>query len=206
MHVSLLPYPHCVWIAYSAHSKFMGSRVYYACLGVTYRLHFWQNDFGLLCATVVMFGMEWILKNQHRKFALEKKILPLLLPGFKLKPLGRESGALLTELSQPPTQSTEIPVIEAVQQNLVLINQRKCPRYQCVLALSPFLTGAKWNGRIKKKKCLVFVYVLHKFMLGLVLWGFGNLWFDDVCRVVRDRLKFVFSPDVILCGWLSSKY
>ena len=74
---------------------------------------------------MVMFGMEWILKNQHRKFALEKKILPLLLPGFKLKPLGRESGALLTELSQPPTQSTEIPVIEAVQQNLILINQRK---------------------------------------------------------------------------------
>ena len=104
MHVSLLPYPHRAWIAYSAHYKFIGSWVYYACLGVTYHPHFWQNDFGLLCATVVMFGMEWILKNQHRKFALEKKIFPLLLPGFKLKPLGRESGALLTELSQPKAQ------------------------------------------------------------------------------------------------------
>ena len=28
----------------------------YACLGVTYHLHFWQNDRGLSCATVVTRG------------------------------------------------------------------------------------------------------------------------------------------------------
>ena len=39
----------------SAHSDFVGSRVY-ACLGVTCHLHFWQNDQGLLRATEVAKG------------------------------------------------------------------------------------------------------------------------------------------------------
>ena len=62
----------------------------------------------------------------------------------------------------------------------------------------------EWTNS-SKMLCLVFVYVLYKFVSGLVLWVLGNLWFDDVCRVVGDRLKLVFSPDIILCGWLSSK-
>ena len=35
----------------------------------------------------------------------------------------------------------------------------------------------------------------------------GILWFDDLCADwLRDRLKFVFSPDIMLCGWLGSKH
>ena len=41
--------------AYSAHSNFIGSRVY-ACLGVTCHLHFWQNERGLLRSTAVTQG------------------------------------------------------------------------------------------------------------------------------------------------------
>ena len=52
--------------------------------GVTCHLHFWQNDRGLLPATVVTQGVEWTpSKSQYRTVFLEKKILPLLLPGFK---------------------------------------------------------------------------------------------------------------------------
>ena len=56
----------------------------YACLAVTCHLHFWQNDWDLLCATVVTRGWNGYLnKSQHRKSTLEKKILPLLLQGFE---------------------------------------------------------------------------------------------------------------------------
>ena len=49
-------FPHYAWTAaQSAHSDFVGSRVY-VCLGVTCNLHFWQNDRGLLHAPVVTWG------------------------------------------------------------------------------------------------------------------------------------------------------
>ena len=60
--VSSFPFrfPHYAWpAALLTHSDFVGSRVY-ACLGITCHLHFWQNDQGLLCATVVTRG--W---NEH---------------------------------------------------------------------------------------------------------------------------------------------
>ena len=54
------------------------------CLAVTCHLHFWQNDWGLLHATVVTRGWNrYRNKSQHRKLTLEKKILPPLLQGFK---------------------------------------------------------------------------------------------------------------------------
>ena len=56
----------------------------YACLAVTCRLHFWQNDRDLLRATAVTRGWnEYRNKSQHRKSTLEKKILPPLLQGFE---------------------------------------------------------------------------------------------------------------------------
>ena len=58
LRVSSIPdrFPHYAWTAArSAHSDFVGSRVY-ACLGVTCHLHFWQNDRVLLRATVVTRG------------------------------------------------------------------------------------------------------------------------------------------------------
>ena len=49
-------------------------RMVYACLAVTNHLHFWQNDRGLLHATVVTQGWNRCRnKSQHRKLTLEKK-------------------------------------------------------------------------------------------------------------------------------------
>ena len=53
LRVSSFPdrFPHCAWTAaQSAHSDFVGSKVY-ASLGVTFHLYFWQNDRDLLPAT-----------------------------------------------------------------------------------------------------------------------------------------------------------
>ena len=59
-------------------------RKVYACLAVTCHLHFWQNDWDLLRATVVTWGWnEYQNKSQHRKSALEKTVFPLLLQGFE---------------------------------------------------------------------------------------------------------------------------
>ena len=59
-------------------------RKVYVCLAVTYHLHFWQNDRGLLRATAVTRGWnEYRNKSQHRKLTPEKKIIPLLLQGFE---------------------------------------------------------------------------------------------------------------------------
>ena len=56
----------------------------YVCLAVTYHLHFWQNDRGLLRATAVTRGWNgYRNKSQHKKSTLEKKILPLFLQGFE---------------------------------------------------------------------------------------------------------------------------
>ena len=56
----------------------------YACLAVTCHLHFWQNDWDLLRATVVTRGWNvYWNKSQHRKSTLEKKILPPFQQGFE---------------------------------------------------------------------------------------------------------------------------
>ena len=56
----------------------------HACLAVTCHLHVWQNDQDLVRATVVTQGQNgYRNKSQHRKQILEKKILLLLLQGFK---------------------------------------------------------------------------------------------------------------------------
>ena len=53
-------------------------------------------------------------------------------------------------------------------------------------------------------KILIFVYVylvLYGFVLELVLWILENVRFDDLCaEQLGNRLKFVFNPDIILCG------
>ena len=55
--------------------------VHAKCLTVTCHLHFWQDDQDRLCATAVACGWNgYRNKNQHRKFTLDKKILPLLQP------------------------------------------------------------------------------------------------------------------------------
>ena len=49
-------------------------------LAVTCHLHFWQNDRDFLRATVVTDTEN---KSQHRKWTLEKKILPPFQQGFE---------------------------------------------------------------------------------------------------------------------------
>ena len=72
-------FPHSAWTsAWSAHSDFVGSRVY-ACLCVTCHLYFWQDDWGLLRATGAKRTPN---KSQHT--TLGKNFLPPLLPGFEL--------------------------------------------------------------------------------------------------------------------------
>ena len=56
----------------------------YACLAVTWHLHFWQNDRDFLRATVVTWGWNgYRNKSQHRKSTMEKKILPPFQQGFE---------------------------------------------------------------------------------------------------------------------------
>ena len=53
-------------------------------LAVTCHLHFWQNDRDFLRATVVTRGWNgYRNKSQHRKWTLEKKILPPFQQGFE---------------------------------------------------------------------------------------------------------------------------
>ena len=62
----------------------MQNHICKVCLAITCHLRFWQNDRDLLRATVVTRGWNgYRNKSQHRKSALEKKILPPLLQGFK---------------------------------------------------------------------------------------------------------------------------
>ena len=59
-------------------------RKVYACLAVTWHLHFWQNHRDFLRATVVTRGWNgYRNKSQHRKSTLEKKILPPFQQGFE---------------------------------------------------------------------------------------------------------------------------
>ena len=55
-----------------------------ACSAVTCHLHFWQDDWDLLCATAVTRGWngQWN-RSQYRKLTLEKKLLLPLLQRFK---------------------------------------------------------------------------------------------------------------------------
>ena len=65
---------------------FLQSHIFkvHACLAVTCHLHVWRNDQDLVRATVVTRGQNgYRNKSQHRKQTLEKKILLLLLQGFK---------------------------------------------------------------------------------------------------------------------------
>ena len=70
----------------NAEARFNKSHIrkVYACLAVTCHLHFWQNDWDFLRATVVTQGWNgYRNKSQHRKSTLEKKILLPFQQGFE---------------------------------------------------------------------------------------------------------------------------
>ena len=81
-HKKLLPSRRILCTPYNhAPCHFMQSHIrkVYECLAVTCHLRFWQNDWGLLRATVVTRGWNgYWNKSQHRKLTQEKKILPPL--------------------------------------------------------------------------------------------------------------------------------
>ena len=94
-------FPHYAWkTAESAHSDFVGSRVY-ACLGVTCHLHFWQNDRSLLRATAATQG--W---NGHRirvstqSWLWRRKFCRLSCRDSNSQHFDNESGAQTNKLSQ----------------------------------------------------------------------------------------------------------
>ena len=86
-HMKLLPSRHVLCTPHNhVPCHFMQSHIrkVYACLAATCHLHFWQNDLDLLHAAAVTRGWNrYRNKSQHRELTLEKKILPLLLQGFK---------------------------------------------------------------------------------------------------------------------------
>ena len=86
-HMKLQPSRRILCTPYNhAPCHFMQSHIckVYECLAVTYHLHLWQNDRGLLRATAVTRGWNrYRNKSQHRKSTLEKKIIPPLLQGFE---------------------------------------------------------------------------------------------------------------------------
>ena len=75
---------------------------------VTRHLHFWHKSprsFTCHCGNTRVNGH----RSQHRELTLEKNILPLLLPEIEHTTFrSRDSGALPTELSRPPTLNVTI--------------------------------------------------------------------------------------------------
>ena len=80
----------------------------YACLAVTCHLHFWQNDWDLLRATVVTQGCNrYQNTSQHRKLMLEKKISCHSCKDLNPVTFSHVSSTLTTELSLPPVTQTK---------------------------------------------------------------------------------------------------
>ena len=85
-------------------------RKVHVCSAVTCPLHFWQNDWVLLCATVTVETQGWNgyrNKSQHRKLTLEKKFSHCSYRDSNPRPFNHKSGALTTELSPLPGENVK---------------------------------------------------------------------------------------------------
>ena len=84
-----------------------------------------------------------------------------------------------------------------LKKNLVLINRRKGPRYQCVLVLCAFLTGAIPKGLLIRK-CVYACVCMCSSIYICVRTDFvdlENLCFDDlenVCRITKRQVEVCF--------------
>ena len=98
LRVSSFPdrFPHYAWTAArSAHSDFVGSRVY-SCLDVTCYLHFWQNDRGYFTCHCGNTGVERTPnKSQHTKVNPGEEKSPAAPAGIRTLNLSITSRALL---------------------------------------------------------------------------------------------------------------
>ena len=64
-----------------------------------------------------------------------------------------------------------------------------------------FNRGDNEGTNSSKILCSTFVYVLCKFVSGLILWFLNNLWFDGLrAGWMGDRLNIDYSRNIILCG------
>ena len=80
-------------------------RKVYACLAVTCQLHFWQNDWDLLCANVVNGGgMDTEIRVSTENRPWRRKFSCHSCRDSNPWPFNHESGILTTELSPPPGQ------------------------------------------------------------------------------------------------------
>ena len=109
-HMKLLPSRRVLCTPYDhALCHFMQShlRKVHTYLAVTYHPHLWQNDRGLLRATVVTRGWNgYRNKSQHRKLTRRRKLFRRR--DSNPRPFDHESGAPTTELSPLPTLSTSL--------------------------------------------------------------------------------------------------
>ena len=85
--------PHYALTAQSAHSDFVGSRVY-TCLSVTCHLHFWQNGRGLLCATAVTRSETYTDWKSAQKVNSGEEKSPAARVGTRTRNLSITSPAL----------------------------------------------------------------------------------------------------------------
>ena len=94
-------------------------------LAVTCHLHFWQNDRDLLRASAVKQRVERTSNNnQHRKFTLEKKILPPLLPGFEFETFRSRVWRSTSKLSRLPTRQTIASLVSGIWANRLALPVR----------------------------------------------------------------------------------
>ena len=101
-------FPYYAWTAaLSAHSDFVGSKVY-ACLGVVCHLHFWQNDRGLLHATAVtqVWNGHWI-RVSTQSWLWRRKCSCHSCWDLYLQPFNHESCALTSKLSRLPSSQLQ---------------------------------------------------------------------------------------------------
>jgi len=107
VHVLHTPYNH-TWVYRVTSCK--ATHIQCMCLVVTCHLHFWQNNWNFLRATVATWGWnEYQNRNQHKKLTMEKKILPLLLPGLETTTLCSWVWCSTSEL--PPLPSVQNTII-----------------------------------------------------------------------------------------------
>ena len=160
----------------NAEARFNKSHIrkVYACLAVTYHLHFWQNDRDFLRATVVTRGWNgYRNKSQHRKSTLEKKILPPFQQGFEPATFQSRVRRSNHWAIPAPTKFNCIHLnLYSLQKSTKLVDrvERK--------VTTNLKLGQNRNGRSTEEADLYYVlcslwhYILYRKILGLlIVWN-----------------------------------
>ena len=149
-----------------SHSNFVRSRVY-ACLGVTCHLYFWQNDWGLLPATLGKTGVERTPNKSTQNSLWRRKFSCHSCQDSTVQPFDRESTTLTNKLSWLP--SLDKPFWENTQNSFTFpmiqwkwrswSSKLGGAHYQChnhrkieMSSLKQCL-GQKWRFQFSQKTC-----------------------------------------------------